>query len=113
WRGIAYSPEEHILFGVIRAGYPGGTATVLPRITGPGFDSLFAFAWSRVAAPFAFTGFDIIGVEITADSVLPAGDTDDHFIFDYQGCYGCAVAVGVFVNLRVPCDSPGSAIECH
>ena len=109
--GIACGPEEHVLLGVVRACDPSRSPPVLPRVTRPGFYPFLPLTWDRIATPLALACLHVIGIDITADAILAAGNAYDHLVLDHQGGYGGAIAVGVLVHFGVPHYRPCLTVQ--
>src|SRR5260370_42633221 len=103
-RRIARAPDDQVLLRIKCAGHPGGPAALLPGVTGPAFIAFLAGAGYGPEAPATFSGLGVIGIQETADSVLTAGYSRDHHVFDNQRRGGDGMAGAIVGHLHVPQD---------
>ena len=84
---------------------------MFPGVAGPGLGARLTRFRDGVATPLPFAGIDIIGIDIAADAVFAAGNTDDQIISNDQGGNGRAEAVVMAVHLGVPDNGPGFPVQ--
>ena len=109
---VAGCPVHQVKVRVIRARHPGRTAALFIRITGPGLDAGLAFVRHGITPPLPLARLKIIGVDIAANAVFTAGNTDNDVIPNNQGGQGKAETAGIVVGFRIPHDRAGFSVKC-
>ena len=109
--GIADAPVDGVRLGIVRAGYPGGTATGLPAIAEPRIVAGFAGRGDRIEAPGALAGARIVRVEEAADAGLTAAHTHHDLAADGQRRQGHAVSGFVVFDLYGPALEAALGVE--
>src|SRR5262249_42111308 len=109
----ARPPVEEVEPRIVRAGDPGGRAAALPRVAFPRLIALLAFAGNRVEPPGATPRVGLVRVDEAADSVLAAGDADDHLVLHDERRAREAVALVRVGRSDIPADTAGLRVEAH
>ena len=112
-RWIAHAPDNQVLRRVVSARHPGGSATAFPGVAAPAFAARLAGFRNGPEAPAAFAGFQIVGIEETANAVFAARNAGDHHVLDDQRRAREAVAVLRFGHLHIPQHRTGLGVQRH
>src|SRR3954447_22424225 len=92
---FASAPDDEVGFRVIGAGQPCRSASLFPTVSAPAFRTFLAWRGDGIEAPAAGSGFCIVSIEESADSVFAAANPGDDHVFDCQrsACDGVARSV--------------------
>src|SRR5437899_11221193 len=100
--GIAGAPINCIQFGIVCAWHPGGAAAALVQFAGPALGAKLAGTGNCPKAPHFLSSLYIEGGDESADAVITAGRSNQHFVLHDQWCARCSVILVSFRVRNVP-----------
>src|SRR5262245_53590160 len=112
WSRVPGPPVHEVELGIVRAGDPGRSAAVFPRVVArPGFGPLLAGRRNDVVPPQLLTGLRVPAVEVAARTELRPGDAGDYDAVRHERRDRHRIALLVVVGPGLPQLLAGLRVE--